>query len=141
MGKGLKLPARLREQWPRLKYLMVGAFCALLNLLIQNVAVLVFGAHYVVASLLSFAILTPLSYLLHKKLTFEQHAALPARRFIRYTAQWTVLLMLNFLLLALFIDVLHLHVSIAFVLVALVLHVLSYWYARSFVFHDAETGR
>ncbi len=127
-------PGELLRQLPSLKYLMVGAFCALLNLAIQNVAVLVFGAHYALASLLSFLVLVPLSFYIHKKFTFGTQASLSAKRFALYTVQWTVLLFVNILLLALFVDLLHLHVSVAILLVAIIIHVLSYLYSRSYVF-------
>jgi putative flippase GtrA len=127
-------PAELLRQLPSLKYLMVGAFCAVLNLVIQNAAVLLFGAHYAVASALSFVILVPLSFFIHKKVTFRTEGSLSARRFVLYTVQWTVLLLVNIMLLALFVDLLQLHVSLAILLVALIIHVLSYLYSRSYVF-------
>jgi putative flippase GtrA len=128
----------LAQQWPRLKYLMVGAFCALLNLIIQNTAVLVFGAHYVVAILLSFVTLVPLSFFIHKKFTFETSTSLSFKRFLMYTVQWGVLLVFNILLLALFVDVLHVHVSLSILLVAIILHIPSYLFSRGRVF-SAET--
>jgi putative flippase GtrA len=128
-------PGEFLRRLPSLKYLMVGAFCALLNLAIQNAAVLVFGAHYAVASLLSFLILVPLSFYLHKKFTFVSKTSLSAKRFMLYTVQWTVLLFVNIMLLALFVDLLHLHISLAILLVAIIIHVLSYLYSRSYVFH------
>lgn len=127
-------PAALLRQLPSLKYLMVGAFCAALNLVIQNAAVLLFGAHYAVASVLSFVILVPLSFFIHKNVTFRTEGSLSARRFVLYTVQWTVLLLVNIMLLALFVDLLQLHVSLAILLVALIIHVLSYLYSRSYVF-------
>jgi putative flippase GtrA len=130
-------PLALLRRLPSLKYLMVGGFCALLNLLIQNTAVLVFGAHYVVASLLSFAVLTPLSFFIHKSVTFQTRGRLPAKRFVLYTLQWTVLLGVNLVLMALFVDLLHVNVSVAIVLVALLLHALGYLYSRRFVFREA----
>ena len=134
-------PGEFLRQLPSLKYLMVGAFCALLNLAIQNAAVLILGAHYAIASLLSFLVLVPLSFYLHKKFTFVSKAKLSAKRFMLYTVQWTVLLFVNIMLLALFIDVLRLHVSLAILLVAIIIHVLSYLYSRSYVFHAKEQAK
>lgn len=135
-------PAALLHKLPRLKYLMVGAFCALLNLVLQNGFVFVVGAtHYALASLFAFVILVPLSFYLHKKVTFPTSGPLPAMRFVLYTAQWTVMLFVNILLLALFVDLLHVNVNLAIVLVAVIIHLLSYAYTRGYVFHHKAPAK
>ena len=49
----------------------VGGLCALLNLLILYVGTSLLHAHYLVSAAVSFAILTPLGYLLHKAFSFR----------------------------------------------------------------------
>lgn len=134
-------PAGLLRRLPSFKYLMVGAFCALLNLLIQYTAVELLGAHYVVGILLAFLILVPLSFFIHKNVTFRTEGQLSWRRFTLYTTQWIVVLGLNILLLALFIDLLHISFIPATVLVTLISTVLSYGYSRSYVFQQASAAK
>lgn len=134
MGTGVISPAALWRSLPSLKYLMVGAFCALLNVVIQYTAVQVFGLHYVVGNLLAFVVLVPLSFFIHKNVTFRTEGALSWRRFVLYATQWIVLFLMNLSLLALFVDLLHIPYNPALVLVTIIGTVLSYGYSRSFVF-------
>lgn len=129
-------PAALWHRLPSLKYLMVGAFCALLNLLMQYTGALLFGAHYALTTLVAFLILVPLSFFIHKKVTFRSEGKLSWRRFALYTIQWTVLLGANIVLLALLIDLLHVPVVVAIALATLLTHVVSYLYSRSYVFQQ-----
>lgn len=120
---------------------MVGAFCALLNLLIQYTAVQLCGAHYAVGIVLSFLVLVPLSFVIHKNVTFRTEGKLSWRRFTLYTTQWIVLLALNIALMALFVDRLHLAFLPAMLLVALISTVLSYGYSRSYVFQQGSPAK
>lgn len=130
----LPAPARLLRQLPSLRYLMVGALCLLLNLAIMNVAVLLLDIHYAVACMIAFVILVPLSFFLHKEVTFKTQSPLSLKRFALYTLQWGWLHGLNLALLAVLVDLLHLHVSAAIVLVALITHVFGFLYSRRYVF-------
>ena len=120
---------------------MVGAFCALLNLLIQFTAVQLCGAHYGVGVVLSFLVLVPLSFIIHKNVTFRTEGKLSWRRFTLYTTQWTVLLVLNIMLLALFVDLLRMPFTPAMLLVAGIGTVLSYGFSRSYVFQQAGAAK
>jgi putative flippase GtrA len=123
---------------PSLKYLMVGAFCALLGILMQGIGVLVFGAHYALATVIAFLILLPLSFYIHKKVTFQTRGPFSLRRFVLYTLQWTLMLGVNIGLLALFVDLMHFHVGLAIPLVTLIIHVITYLYSRSYVFKEDD---
>lgn len=133
--------AALWRRLPSLKYLMVGAFCALLNLLMQYTAVQVLGAHYAVGILLAFVVLVPLSFFIHKNVTFRTEGKLSWRRFALYTTQWLVVLVLNILLMALFIDVLHLPYIPAMLLVTVISTLLTYSYSRSYVFQQESAAK
>lgn len=131
---GITLIAQALERLPSLKFLMVGAFCALLNLLIQYAAVELLGLHYTAGILLSFAVLLPLSFVLHKNMTFRVQGALSWHRFALYAAQWLVLLALNIGVMAVLLDVLHLPYVVALVLGTMIGTVFSYGSSRRFVF-------
>ena len=141
MGTQVISHAALRGRLPSLKYLMVGALCALLNLLVQFTAVQLCGAHYAVGIVLSFLILVPLSFFIHKNVTFRTEGKLSWRRFTLYATQWTVLLVLNILLMALCVDLLDMPYNPAMVLVAGIGTVLSYGYSRSYVFQQASAAK
>lgn len=126
------LAARLRH--PSLKYVMVGALCACLNVLIQSGATLIFKSHYVTANLVSFVVLVPVSYLLHKKITFRCTTGLPPSRFLIYSAQWLSMLLLNLALLAILVDVLGIQIGVAILLATLILHIVGFLISRAFVF-------
>jgi putative flippase GtrA len=124
-----------------LRYLMVGACCALLNLLIQNGAILILGFNYVTAALTSFLILTPLSYALHATITFNQKERQSLASFARYALQCVALLGANILLMALLVEVLGLHINLAICVATVMLHVIGYLSTRYFVFGRAKVGR
>lgn len=131
-------PRRVLRQLPYLKYLMVGAFCSLLGMLMQAIGVLVFGAHYALSTVIAFLILLPLSFYIHKKVTFETRGRLPPSRFVLYTLQWTAMLGVNIGLLALLVDLMHIHVGLAIPLVTLLIHVVTYLFSRSYVFKEGN---
>lgn len=141
MGTQVISPAALLQRLPALKYLMVGAFCALLNLIIQYTAVQLCGAHYAVGIALSFLILVPLSFFIHKNVTFRSDGKLSWRRFTLYTTQWVVLLAINIALLALLVDLLQMPYTPAMVLAALIGTALSYSFSRSYVFQQAGAAK
>lgn len=124
-----------------LRYLMVGFFCAVLNLLIQNGAVLILGLNYVAANLLSFVILVPLSYFLHAAITFNQKERQSLASFARYALQCTAMLGVNILLMALLVEALGLNINLAICVATVLLHVLGYLSTRYFVFGRAGLGR
>lgn len=130
---GTHLIAQALERLPSLKFLMVGAFCALLNVVIQYVSVELLGLHYVAGILLSFAVLVPLSFVLHKNMTFRVQGKLSWQRFALYTAQWIVMLALNIAVMALLLEMLHLPYAVALALGTLIGTALSYGASR-FVF-------
>jgi putative flippase GtrA len=132
--------AALLSRLPSPKYLMVGAFCALLNLLIQYTAVQLLGLHYIAGILLSFLVLVPLSFVIHKNVTFRTDGKLSWRRFALYSMQWIVMLAINILLLALFVDLLHVPFSPSMILVTGITTVLSYGYSRHYVFQPPSTA-
>lgn len=124
-----------------LRYLMVGAFCALLNLLIQNGAVLLLGFNYVAANLVSFLILVPLSYALHATITFNQQERQSLAALARYALQCTALLGVNIVLMALLVEMLGLDINLAICVATVLLHVLGYLSSRHLVFGRAKFGR
>lgn len=124
-----------------LRYMMVGLFCAGLNFLIQNGVVLIPGFGYVAASLISFMILTPLSYALHATITFNQKQRQSLASFARYALQCTAMLGANILLMALLVEVLGLNINLAICVATVLLHVLGYLSTRYFVFGRARLGR
>lgn len=121
--------------------MMVGLFCAGLNFLIQNGVVLIPGFGYVAASLISFMILTPLSYALHATITFNQKQRQSLASFARYALQCTAMLGANILLMALLVEVLGLNINLAICVATVLLHVLGYLSTRYFVFGRARLGR
>ena len=65
------------------RYLTVGALCAVTHNVIMIGADFA-GLHYVLATFVSFLILTPMGYLLHCRFTFRE--AVSAAGFLRFTA-------------------------------------------------------
>jgi putative flippase GtrA len=76
-GRASRLLARGR------RYLTVGALCAVTHNVIMIGADFA-GLHYVLATFISFLVVTPLSYLLHCRFTFRQARSLAG--FLRFTA-------------------------------------------------------
>lgn len=132
------MPAGARRP---LRYLLVGLSCALLNLVIQNGAVLLLGFNYVAANLLSFLILVPLSYALHATITFDQKERQSLASFARYALQCIALLGVNILLMALLVEVLGLNINLAICVATVLLHAFGYLSTRYFVFGRARFGR
>ena len=65
------------------RYLTVGALCAVTHNVIMIGADFA-GLHYVLATFISFLVVTPLGYLLHARFTFRQGRSLAG--FLRFTA-------------------------------------------------------
>jgi putative flippase GtrA len=141
MGTQVISAAALLSRLPSLKYLMVGAFCALVNLMIQYTAVQLLGLHYIGGILLAFTVLVPLSFFIHKNVTFRTDGKFSWRRFALYAMQWIVVLGINIVLLALFVDLLHMPFSPAMILVTGISTVLSYGYSRHYVFQPSSAAK
>jgi putative flippase GtrA len=81
------------------RYVMTGVLCA-----VANNAVMILGdaagGHYVPMTVLSFALVTPLAYLLHAGFTFKE--PLSWRAFLRFAAGVATGLPLSFLTMAVF---------------------------------------
>ena len=105
------------------RYLTVGAFCALTHNVIMIGADLA-GLHYLPATFISFAVVTPLGYLLHCRFTFHQAHSLAG--FLRFTAGIAAAFPLSLGLMALFCTVLQWPVLVAAPLTTVLLVVYNY---------------
>lgn len=65
------------------RYTLVGAFCVLSNCAIM-LAVDAVGGHYLMGTLVSFAITTPAAYVLHSRFTFRERISRDA--FVRFVS-------------------------------------------------------
>lgn len=65
------------------RYTLIGALCAVSNYIIM-LAVDAAGGHYLVGTLVAFAIVTPVAYLLHSRFTFAEPFSF--RAFSRFVA-------------------------------------------------------
>lgn len=109
------------------RYLTVGALCAL----VHNVVMIggdLARLHYLPATLLSFAIVTPLGYTLHCRYTFRKAHSLEG--FLRFMAGIAVGYPLSLALMALFCSVMGLPVWVAAPLATAALFVFNYLSAR-----------
>lgn len=105
------------------RYLTVGALCALIHNLIMIGSDFA-GVHYLPATLISFAVVTPLGYFLHCRFTFRRAHSLEG--FLRFMAGIAVGYPLSLALMALFCSVMGLRVLIAAPLATGVLFVFNY---------------
>jgi len=105
------------------RYLTVGALCAVIHNVIMIGADLA-GLHYVLATIISFVVLTPLGYLLHSRFTFRQARSLAG--FLRFTAGIAAAYPLSLGLMVLFCTALEWPVLIAAPLTTDVLIVYNY---------------
>jgi putative flippase GtrA len=105
------------------RYLTVGALCAATHNVVMIGADFA-GLHYVPATLLSCAIVTPLGYFLHCRFTFREAHSLAG--FLRFMAGIAVGYPLSLALMALFCSGLHWPVLIAAPLTTILLFVFNY---------------
>ena len=105
------------------RYTTVGAVCALTHNAIMIGSDLA-GLHYLPATLLSFAIVTPLGYALHCRYTFRK--AHSAERFIRFLAGVAVGYPISLALMVLFCSGMGLPVLVAAPLATAALFVFNY---------------
>lgn len=105
------------------RYLTVGALCALVHNLIMIGGDLA-GLHYVLATFLSFAVVTPLGYFLHCRFTFRKAHSLEG--FLRFMAGIAVGYPLSLVLMILFCSGLRLPVAIAAPLATAILFAFNY---------------
>lgn len=105
------------------RYLTVGMLCALThNVIMIGGAFL--GIHYFPATLLSFAVATPLAYFLHCRFTFRQARTLSG--FLRFTAGIAAAFPLSLGLMVLFCSVLDWPVLVGAPLTTVLLIVYNY---------------
>lgn len=105
------------------RYAMTGALCALAH----NVVMILgdaAGVHYLPMTFLSFALVTPLGYLLHAGFTFKE--LLSWRAFLRFAAGVAVGFPLSLLIMAVFCSGFGLPVAIAAPLATLTLVLWNY---------------
>ncbi|MEO8019598.1 MAG: GtrA family protein [Pseudomonadota bacterium] len=105
------------------RYLTVGALCALIHNLIM-IGGDFFGVHYLPATLISFAVVTPLGYFLHCRFTFRKAHSLEG--FLRFMAGIAIGYPISLALMVLFCSGLGLPVLIAAPLATAVLFVFNY---------------
>jgi putative flippase GtrA len=105
------------------RYLTVGALCAVTHNVIMIGADFA-GLHYVLATFISFVILTPMGYLLHSRFTFHTAASLAG--FLRFTAGIATAYPLSLGLMVLFCSVLEWPVLVAAPLTTVLLVVYNY---------------
>ena len=105
------------------RYITVGAVCALTHNVIM-IGSDFFGLHYFPATLLSFAVVTPLGYYLHCRFTFRKAQSLDG--FLRFMSGIAVGYPLSLALMVLFCSVMGLPVIIAAPLATLALFAFNY---------------
>lgn len=98
------------------RYGGVSASCAGLNLFILYLGTDVFGIHYLISLSSSFCILTPLSYWLHKRITFKDNSPISVAQVLRYTTGWLSTLLLNLGLTVLLVEVFNINYLLATIL-------------------------
>ncbi|AOK53144.1 GtrA family protein [Burkholderia stagnalis] len=122
-------------EWFQLaRYGGVGALCAAMNLAILYVGTGIFGLHYLLSCVWSFGILAPLSYVLHKRISFRGDDPNSAAQFMRYVASLLTSTFMNVGLLALLANVFHIHYLLAAVLSTALSFLCGYVYQSSRVF-------
>jgi putative flippase GtrA len=105
------------------RYLTVGALCALTHNAIMIGGDFA-GLHYLVATLISCAVVTPLGYLLHCRFTFRKASSWPG--FLRFTAGIAAAFPLSLGLMVLFCSVLDWPVLVAAPLTTVLLIAYNY---------------
>jgi putative flippase GtrA len=105
------------------RYLTVGALCAVTHNVIMIGADFA-GLHYVLGTLVSFVVLTPMGYLLHSRFTFHKPASLAG--FLRFTAGIAAAYPLSLGLMVLFCSVLEWPVLVAAPLTTVLLIAYNY---------------
>lgn len=114
------------------RYATVGAACALTHNMIMIGSDLA-GLHYLPATLLSFAVVTPMGYALHCHYTFRQSRS--AASFLRFVAGVAVGYPISLALMVLFCTGLGLPVFVAAPLATVALFVFNYASAHWAIMH------
>lgn len=102
-------------------FALVGALCLALNTLALWLLTSKLGLHYLISTVLSFAVITPLGFLLNKVLTFRTRREHAPIELPRYVLAMATSVAANLTLMYLLVSVLDLWYLAASVLVALLL--------------------
>lgn len=108
------------------RYAGIGLCCVALNLIVLYVGTDHLGMHYLVSTGLTFAIVAPFGYWLHKYVAFQETSPVSAAQALRYLAGFGAAAVLNIVAMAILVDGLGVQYLLANLLVAAVYFVVSY---------------
>lgn len=104
----------------------VGGLCALLNFVILYVGTSLLHAHYLVSAIVSFALLTPLSYLLHKAFSFRDRQPAAGGQFALYLINLVLSVAANLGLMIVFVELARMNYLVSAFLATTVIFTGSY---------------
>jgi putative flippase GtrA len=133
-ARDLNKASSLCEFAQLVRFAGVGAICAALNLVIQFAIVSLGGFHYFWGSVVSFTILLPTSFWLHKYVSFHNLERRWEQQAWRYTINQFELLLANLLLMKVFVDAIGMHYLIAILVVTIILFLCNYVAQSEWVF-------
>lgn len=92
-----------------LRYLVVGGFCATLNFGIFFALYVILQLHVLLATAITVFSITPIGFLLHRKVTFRVTLQNIQVQFIRFTCVVTASLAANISIMHIIVDILHIN--------------------------------
>lgn len=109
-----------------IRFLIVGGLCAGLNLALLSFLTGNLGIHYLVATLISFATVNALGFLLNKYYTFGRSATDFLPELTKYYATMLTSVIANVTLMYVLVDLLSLHYLIASIVVMAILTIANF---------------
>lgn len=108
------------------RYAGVGLCCVAVNLVVLYVGTDLMGLHYLVSAGLTFAIVAPFGYWLHKYVAFRETSPVSAEQALRYLAGFAGAAVLNIAAMAILVEGLGVEYLLANVAVAAMYFMVSY---------------
>jgi len=117
-----------------LKFFIAGGFCGLLDLLLLYFFTDIFGLWYLHSGILSFIIVSVISFLLNKKITFRDKNENYKSQYLRYVFIILIGMIINNSFLYVFTDILGIWYVISRVFSSLIALIWNYTASKKFVF-------
>lgn len=125
--------------WSFLRFGLVGACFAVINVALLALFVAVWGMHYLTACVVSFILLNFLSYLVNRSVTFRLGAKIVRSELGRYYIVMAASLVANLLLMHWLVDGVSLHYLLASAIVAVTLSTANFLAHAAISFADKST--
>lgn len=117
-----------------IKFFIVGGFCGLLDLVLLYLLTDIFGIWYIYSGIISFSIVSAISFFLNKNITFKDRNKNNTNQYLRYTAVILVGMTINNFFLFAFTDILGIYYIVSRIFSSLIALIWNYSASKKFIF-------